>query len=56
MVQFDQSRKMTYFKLKSIKTTGADRQADLIYEPVYGYDYEFDQAEVYATTWERKKI
>lgn len=24
--------------------------------PVYEYDYEFDQAEVVATTWERKKI
>ena len=25
-------------------------------KPVYEYDYQFDKAEVFATTWERKKI
>ena len=43
---------MTYFKFKRL----TDKQAQLIYKPVYEYDYEFDQAEVVATTWERKKI
>ena len=48
----DESRKMTYMKFKKL----TDKQADLIHEPNYSYGYEFDQAEVFATTWERTKI
>ena len=42
----------TYMKYKRLTSD----QAELIMKPVYAYDYIFDKAEVYSTTWERKKI
>ena len=41
-----------YFKFNKPE----NHSAQLVYEPVYKYDFEFEQSERYATIWEHKKI
>lgn len=41
-----------YFKLESPR----EPESTVVYQPIYKYDFQFEESEIYATTWIRKKI
>lgn len=49
---FDLDAPVSYFKYFKPN----EKYSKLITKPAYGYQYEFDNKEIYAMTWTRKKI